>query len=361
MSYQTLHPVYETKLRKAFKKLKPSELQAELQRAIYKHNKNTLSATMLDMIQGSFDLNNIQSDPLMEMAKTNVVTDELFWNQQGRQVIFVESKEFVDAILSSKFDVDVVKNLQPLSNSFQLVLPKGCTDKHGNELPNVLVNWFKTGRESMDMTTGLAREAYEANGDDYSQVADSLKELKNAENITEFETASIKSQIVGSDDVGYQTEDFQILNMTMTFDDLNKPICVKSMYEHRFADALTKDANNQNEEIINSVLKLILGLAIYIDAGGFIRDGFPTQKAAATKARKSLEKTTKAGFKVKFISFAKEMKSTAGGFVRGFHFRNLKADRYYQGEFKNRPKGSRWVFVNPSWVGGKVSPKTAHL
>lgn len=357
MSYQALQPVYETRLRKAFKKLTQPELLSHLEKAVYKHNKNVLSSSMFSMLEGDFSIN----DPMEEWTKSIVVTDELYWNQNGRQVIFIENKEFVDAILSSKFDVDVVKNLKPLSESFQLVLPKGSTDEFGDELPNVLVNWFKTAQESMDMTTGITRQSYEASGDDYGDYEDTLKQFKKAFEVTDNEVSDIKNQIIDNQDEDYQAENYQILNMTMTFDDPNKPIGVKSMYEHKFAEALTQEPKNQSDRIINSVLKLILGLSIYINAGGHIREGFPSKKSETTKARKSLDKTSKGAYRVKFISFAKEMKLSSGGFVRGFHFRNLKAERYYQGEHENEPKGSRWVFVSPSWVGGKISAKTAHL
>lgn len=357
MSYKALTPVYESKLSKAFKKLSQKELEGKLKNSIYTHSKNVMSFSMTGMLNSDLS----EFDPYIEWTKSIVATDELYWNQQGRQVIFIESKEFVDAILSSKFDVDVVKNLKPLSDSFQLVLPKGCTDQDGNELPNVLVNWFKTAQESMDVTTSINRESYIANGDIYENFAEVQENLQQVMNIGQKEVDQIMNKMVDNKDEGYHPEEYQILNLTMTYEDPETPIAVKSIYEHKFAEALSGDVKKESDRVINTVLKLILGLTIYVNAGGHIREGFPTKKAATTKARKSLDKAANGGFKVKFISFAKEMKASSGGFVRGFHFRNLKAERYYQGEHANEPKGSRWVFVSPSWVGGKVKPKTAYL
>lgn len=102
-------------------------------------------------------------------------------------------------------------------------------------------------------------------------------------------------------------------------------------------------------------MKIILGLAIYVSAGGEIRAGLPNFPATSKRA------SIGSSFNPKTVSLGSNSDQIHGeGKLRGFHFRNLKDERYYRlPEFHDAVRGSRWAFVKPYWVGAKIAPKTA--
>lgn len=128
-------------------------------------------------------------------------------------------------------------------------------------------------------------------------------------------------------------------------------ICMSSISEDNIGSALkdpeysgqcevgNRELNNQDkltmDELNKFVLKLIIYLMNYPDA---IEEGtaplrLDTNPLNATKnTTKIIGGVLKGGL--------------SGGVYRRAHFRNLRNDKYYKGEFADMEKGSRWVYVS---------------
>lgn len=102
----------------------------------------------------------------------------------------------------------------------------------------------------------------------------------------------------------------------------------------------------EEAEIQLRLIKLVAGMALLNGiAPGVMQPGLPGVRFSGA------EKLPKGAKGLRFMPPEVEAAPRAGHHRR-WHFRTLMADRYYQGEHADKPRGSRVVFVSDSLVGG---------
>lgn len=271
------------------------------------------------------------------------VARELRWNDAGREVIFVDSSEFLKLLSNSKFDFDKVLGLEPLSRSFHLSLPTDFADG----CHSFFVTWSKTAREEYFETSSSMRELAAKCGHSMPvrNEADAIDYCGRALEYLSVDYPAITAE---------QLLDEQIIKISYTAPD--NTLKHRIIYQCQFADAISGDiaSKTPEEKVAHDILKIILGLTIYVSAGGEIRAGLPNIPATSKRA------FVGSSFSSKTVSLGSNSDQIHGeGKLRGFHFRNLKDERYYRlPEFQDAVRGSRWTFVKPYWVGEKISPRT---
>lgn len=105
------------------------------------------------------------------------------------------------------------------------------------------------------------------------------------------------------------------------------------------------------------LMRLIGGFLIYRHAlPERVRAGLPTNTKGDEATNPIFKKPT-----MLTVRSPKREGSAPQGHYRAWHFRQLMADRYYQGEHAAKAKGSRIVFVSDSFVGGQVDAHTVEM
>ena len=112
--------------------------------------------------------------------------------------------------------------------------------------------------------------------------------------------------------------------------------------------------NKQQGVKLIQAIKLVSSFLLYnqITQDKFLVDGFPE---AFSKKPKRLGLMKRDMSLVRGCSFsvdAPKNNSKKSHHIRVGHYRQLMNVRYYQGEYENWERGSRWIPVNPSIIGG---------
>lgn len=124
------------------------------------------------------------------------------------------------------------------------------------------------------------------------------------------------------------------------------------LLREKFAYPKAKSLNEDDSFKSFYLLKTILMIAIYNNATDYknLVAGLPNNKATA-----NLSKEIRTGNNLHTLKTNKPKLENNNGkmFIRGWFFRNLKADKYYKGEYSDLEKGSRWTIVSECVVGAK--------
>lgn len=99
------------------------------------------------------------------------------------------------------------------------------------------------------------------------------------------------------------------------------------------------------------LLKMIVSMGVYYSAVG---DSCLKAGAPITNTKKD----TPSGVSPTNHTFGGTVKRIQGVHTRSMHFRSLVHEKYYKGEHANKPRGSRWVFIDEYDVGVSMDKKT---
>ena len=153
--------------------------------------------------------------------------------------------------------------------------------------------------------------------------------------------------------------EFASLGMDAFFNAVNADKDPES--EKEFLENNNSNEAHQNQESADrlaDVCKLICSVLVYCQALGdeVLHKGVPFKKDNVIKLSKNANK--KKGTTSMTLRGPKGFSSKrAQSHYRKWHFRTLKAERFYQSdEWKDKPRGSRVVFVRDSVVNRDVSP-----
>ena len=110
-------------------------------------------------------------------------------------------------------------------------------------------------------------------------------------------------------------------------------------------------------------LRLIGALGVYHLAtdGQKLRPGYPG--SSTPKLQGKLPGQTLKPYEIASAIPARHVSSgdereIHGAYYRTWYFRQLRAPRYYQGEYENRKVGTRYTFVSDTVVGQRSTPYT---
>ena len=138
-------------------------------------------------------------------------------------------------------------------------------------------------------------------------------------------------------------------------------------YAKKFEDGLISSevAEKCRYEVTNlvtiqyAVYRLLACLSIYLSATEsiYLKKGLPGSHLSSISMVDRLTRP-QAYILNQTDTIKKSSGSSPEEHYRIFHFRNLRAEKFYQGEYKHLPQGSRWVFVKDSLVNSKANGHT---
>lgn len=326
----------------------PFESQASKRLKFYPKNVNQLTDAILQNVDTAIYLiqSNLEDEnPCVQYELTPYETVFRFmmeykWNKNGREIYFLENMWLIEAILNSKIELDGDCCFKTISDSYCIMPPKGFMIGSELEVHSILVT----------NSSSHVGERYE--------MASELQDWQERGGDAEIDWYAAKEIERKELDKTLKKESDPCINFTIHGKYKNKATYIDLSVKKSEVAALLQKKEKKINRIFSTVFKLVIGLTVYLQAGGKINDGLPNSKASTNGALKSTKKLSSIPKKLSTVRLPFKLKQTPKGHIRGFHFRNLKAECYYGGDFANWERGSRWAFVNPYWVGKGIDAKS---
>jgi hypothetical protein len=270
--------------------------------------------------------------------------EEFHWLRSGKQVTFFDSAETARAIIDSSFAIENIASLYNGPEAFMLALPEGLQlggipaaggllvnicqhDKRGEQIVNDFCSWIK----------------YPAPEVTY-----------DAKDVSDFAIYACYQQKLGSNEYIRFALPSHSLEQIMKFPDAES----YSEYINRtnnFHFFYGSDLGAAEQSYQFDLARLIVGLMLYKKAlPERIKAGMPSQFKTQHYQSRTID-----GHKPQIIhSPATTAADTKGAHYRSWHFRQLMADRFYQGDYAKLRRGERIVFVRDSMVNREIEAET---
>ena len=279
-----------------------------------------------------------------------IMAEESFWASQNRPSIFLESKDVAERLYKATYDVKHVEGIQMPFESFILNMPKDYK-VDGTIIPGCLVTWMRFDEMAPRAVRPLCRKAGVPEPNQVqipSEYAESMtihisyRDPYNADKM-------MYGRCVVPRDV------FKDLLTCRNLDEFRE---ISGDYQEAFQNLI--QSSEQDLVIQFTHLKIILAMAIYNQATDHkhLTPGLPGGQIQVDGMVRQLKPSHQT---LRMPKLSRPSSTVRADHYRGFHFRQLRADRYYQGEYADKPRGSRWSFVSDAWVsssGKDIDPYT---
>jgi hypothetical protein len=286
---------------------------------------------------------------LLEPTITNIHFAELQWERQGRNALFINLDD-IRSIERGKCNVKFMPdNFLPFK-SFMLCLPAGY-EACGIRPTGVLVTSFDSAEESLQNMESACKE-----------IDPGGEPISYDEIIKHKKGVSISYRALNEEDY---------TNITLFDRDLEAVINCGSFAEYlelrtnaknyqvngitsskKFNDgaSCTEGLTVNEKQMQYTIFKLIMSLSMYVKAKPeSLVDGFPL------KGGFSLSEPFSEPVRSKTVNASSKHKNSPEEHHRGWFIRQLVAECYYRGEYKDLEPGSRMVFVDETTVNLKVA------
>ncbi len=284
------------------------------------------------------DQNSVNKTDKKLTSSISRLVREFYWNKDGRQIHFLENMWLVEAILNSKFDITGDGDFQNMPDNYCIMPPKGFYVDDELEVHSILVSHGESYDHERRAIIPHLSEWQRQGGDSEIDWGEAEKiEAKLQKENNEYDP---------------------VLDVCIHGKYKNETTFIDRKIRKRDINKVLQENENIEDRVLATIFRLVIGLSVYINAGGTIKDGLPNTKATSFGAIKSTKRLMSIPKKFTTVCLPFSPKQTPKGHIRGFHFRNLRAERYYGGEFANWKRGTRWAFVSPYWVGKKIDAKT---
>jgi len=280
-----------------------------------------------------------------------ILAEELFWRRQGREIIFPHSAEVLESLQKAKFNLgqDGLPGIEMPFKSFMIAFPKGYEPEPGVTLRPILVTW----EGFADMIDTVFQPFTRWLDAGFEAEAGGIGPHKEGERALSIITC-------------LEPTSLQYMRTLLVESDLPKVLSAQTPEEFRElasdyrAGGMEKfmDLEPQDLKAQFYAFRIACAMAVFNQAtdGAFLKEGFPDQRAPRILEGDALKQTHHFT-----LQGTPAVHASPEEHYRSWHFRQLRDDRYYQGEHKSKPKGSRWVFVSDATVGAKTTPHTQEL
>lgn len=319
----------------------------------HKTPKSNLAASMklLDQVQMAVYCasSGLPPETLLSDTLGRVLLQEGLWlSKDHRRTIFLDSPQLVENLLRARFACEAL-TCPDKPVRFSLALPDQMTHQ-GVPLQPLLIT---IGR-SRDLVDEHAQAFRQRWGSEVEAGTDFPDQLAIMLSTRALETAFSDPHAQGCDHphLSLFLAGPEITRLLQA--DIGGPVDgLLPLLPTAMLDALSP--TEQKMQIL--LARLAMSFWIYWQANpGAIAEGTPgrVQDGDAPMLGKALE------------MMASNTASTTGGretveHYRRWHFRQLRDERYYRGEFAGQPLGSRWVFVHDAYVNREAGDDyTAH-
>ena len=280
----------------------------------------------------------IQKDPSLLFEQSgHFILFEKFWMNNDKTVVYPLDAEVLDRITNGKYSVSYPEGVIPFANTFILNFPVGYKIA-GQPATSVLVH-FGVGEDLIKKCITPLLAELDLEGVEEYRIADEENSQAQIMDFIYTRPASKKGEFpLYREHIPWRHIGDVLQDKKVGTD----PLHGKS--------ELILPLNEEEREYRFGLIRLIVAMMVYVQAAeGVLQNGFPGQA-----------QVFKGGQYFK-VQGAKEL--TLGGtpknappnkkgvHYRSWHIRQLRDDRYYQGEWAGKPKGTRFVFVSDTYVG----------
>lgn len=280
-----------------------------------------------------------------------IMGEELFWMNNGCNVIFPEDIKVLDRIKAGKYDLTNHKGFQMPHESFMLAFPKGY-EIAGVPAKGCLVTWMR----HIDRYDQLHLPMAEYAGLDKGTLRPTYDPKDTAE-ILLSPTAAV-NYIGEHDGLG---DSGQPPFCRSIFPQSKVPSLLKCRDIKDYREIMKSIANKDNDHEYDlnedetqyqfELFKLLASISVYTSAfGQALESGFPGKRPKFLEGKDMP--------KFNDLTLSAGGKQSPHSHYRSWHIRQLNHAKYYQGEYEQMEPGSRMVFVRESFVGQDVNAET---
>jgi hypothetical protein len=236
-----------------------------------------------------------------------LLCEELQWRKDGSPVIFIETQELAIDLYEAKFNFEEDFNVAPPFKSFSMTFPQD-TLVNGINLNSALVT-IMTRKDFMGL---------------YGTTVITLEDI-----------------------LSYEYDENE-LGICVNYESVNGVVDTNFTQISSLTKTLKRNSKNplpnNGTNILEALTKIALALCVYHSAtdGEKLVKGYPMSSISIPKGK------TRGSYTALTIRSFRQRNSTSSGRKvthRIPHFRNLRAEKYYQGEYKDMKPGTRWTFV----------------
>ncbi|MCK8072458.1 hypothetical protein [Vibrio sp. 1CM23M] len=253
----------------------------------------------------------------------NTNAEELFFDKTGRKLVFVE-KSVVEMLNRAKFTSNSSAKILPPAGFETFAL---CFEKD----TFVEVNGKQVRLYPCQITVMEEEEMYQRIHQPFGELTGFNIQRNPSLNLTI--TVSYKI-----DDVTYRS--------CVDIREVMNKIDTGVRESNELSSILDQRLNDTEQLTTNTLMKIAVQLLIFNSATNnkHLVSGFPSD----CDFRLPLN-TTRVYWTASHIDYSQSKAVSAH--IRSAHFRNLQHPKYYNNEYSNIPKGSRWVLVSESFIG----------
>ena len=266
-----------------------------------------------------------------------IMSEELYWKETSRHVIFPRNTEILYKLFTSRFSLEKSSGFTTPHKNFVLAFPKGY-EIDGTQAKGVLVTYMPFPDRMSEI---------------HERFCDYLKQPMDYVAPSAYADRPVLT-------VAYQSPYDDEMLYSFTVPERLIPECLSAGDPETYYEVLGAypkynmdfDLDERDRRYQYTLFQLIIRLSVYAMAyDGALVDGYPDvrPKHLEPKGLKYRDTTLRMP--------ALEKKDPKAHY-RSWHFRQLVDERFYRGEHGNKPVGSRIVFVKDTVVGQKVEPET---
>lgn len=273
-----------------------------------------------------------------------IMAEELHLKDNGSQVIFPESPVVLDNLLKARFTMESHEGFDLPFNSFLLAMPMGYKYA-GFQMPGLLVTWIP----GKDFASGV--------------LSPFLRLLAIEEGRTSFsdlpDMGLLSIVFLDRDSKGARSRSI------VYGEDL--PALLKAKNPEGFRDSMVRlgilrdpDSMDHKEASLQFyAMRLVASLGVYhlATGGKRLKPGYPMASAPKMDGKRPEQPVAPLTLS-SCIPLDDLGSSERQSHFRTWHFRQLRDERFYRGEYQGHAHGSRYVFVSEAVVGLDATPST---
>jgi hypothetical protein len=272
-----------------------------------------------------------------------VLSDEHCWRQDECVTLFPAAVELMESLSRSRFSMDTPAGFALPFDSFVLAMPEGFK-VDGTVIPSVLVNW----------STPESRAAATVAMGEYMGVTASFHDGFKGQRAVSVTYLDVDGTYART---ALPQSDFPLLLSSRDFDAFRQTLskCMANPeVRHRWA------MSDAEARVQYHVLRLIAALGVYNQAthGQRLHRGYPSERGVKLIGHPPACGLAPYSMTSPAAGKRQDPKRLQKAYLRPWHFRQLRAARYYQNEYKDMEPGSRWSFVPETVVNQRASAYT---
>ena len=262
-----------------------------------------------------------------------ICAEECYFLAHGKRVYFLEDAEIARSIQRGAYNITSADALYQGAESFVLMIPNGLTFA-GRQGSGVLVTIF----------SHVERKDRVFN-DFFDSIGQPRAEVKTRGDLGDFTVCVSYQQGLLSAEYCRMAMPSHSIEHCMAFDSHEQYAAYQQ--EHNKFDFIGGiDLDLAESQYQWDLIRLVCGFLIYrVALPDRIIEGLPgfNPKDATTQYVKQVDAV--------HVHHPKGAHRSPEGHYRTWFFRQLVHERYYQGEHAHKPRGSRMVFVQDSFIG----------